>query len=111
MPGYCSDHSLVCIAFKTDTVKRSPTFWKFNNLLLRDPVFVSLVKQLILDVEKQYALPIYNTENIYLTEDEQLVFTMDDQLLFEILLEIRDKCILYASFKKKENARLEIKLV
>ena len=69
------------------------------------------MKQLILDVEKQYALPIYNTENIYLTEDEQLVFTMDDQLLFEILLEIRDKCILYASFKKKENARLEIKLV
>ena len=23
MPGYCSDHSLVCIAFKSDIVKRN----------------------------------------------------------------------------------------
>ena len=34
MPGYCSDHSLVCISFKTDIVKRNRPFWKFNNSLL-----------------------------------------------------------------------------
>ena len=39
-PGYCSDHSLVDIAFKTNIVKRNRPFWKFNNSLLRDAVFV-----------------------------------------------------------------------
>ena len=57
-PGYCSDHSLVDIAFKTNIVKRNRPFWKFNNSLLRDAVFVNLVKQVILDVKKQYALPV-----------------------------------------------------
>ena len=42
--GYCSDHSLVCIAFKTDIVKRNQPFWKFNNSLLWDTVFVNLMK-------------------------------------------------------------------
>ena len=52
MQEYCSIHSLVCIAFKTDIVKRNRPFWKFNNSLLRDPVFVNLVKRVILDVKK-----------------------------------------------------------
>ena len=57
-PEYCSDLSLVDIAFKTNIVKRNRPFWKFNNSLLRDAVFVNLVKQVILDVKKQYALPV-----------------------------------------------------
>ena len=76
MQEYCSIHSLVCIAFKTDIVKRNRPFWKFNSSLLQDPVFVNLVKRVILDVKKQYALPVYNRENIHLIDDEQLVFTM-----------------------------------
>ena len=39
MPGYCSDHSLVYIGFKSDIVKRHRPLWKFNNSLLRDRVF------------------------------------------------------------------------
>ena len=51
---------------------------------------------------------MYNRKNIHLIDDEQLVFTIDDQLLFEmLLLEIRGKCISHASFKKKENTKLE----
>ena len=37
MPGYCSDHSLVYIGFKSGMVKRHRPFWKFNNSLLRGP--------------------------------------------------------------------------
>ena len=58
MPGYCSDHSLVRIGFKTGIVKRHRPLWKFNNSLLRDKVFVNLVKQVISDLKKQYAVPI-----------------------------------------------------
>ena len=45
--GYFSDHSLVCIGFKTGIVKRHRSLWKFNNSLLRDMTFVNLVKQVI----------------------------------------------------------------
>ena len=31
MPGYCSDHLLVCIGFKTGIVKRHCPLWTFNN--------------------------------------------------------------------------------
>ena len=48
MPGYCSDHSLVYIGFKSDIVKRHRPLWKFSNSLLRDRVFVNLVKQVFL---------------------------------------------------------------
>jgi len=34
MPGYFSDHSLVCIGFKTGIVKRHRPLWKFNSSLL-----------------------------------------------------------------------------
>ena len=66
------------------------------------------MKQLILGVKKRYALPVYDRENIHLIEDEDLVWTTDDQLFFETLvLEIRGKCISYASYKKKESFKLE----
>ena len=42
MPGYYSDHSLVCVGFKTDIIKRHRPLWKFNNSLLRDKTFVYL---------------------------------------------------------------------
>ena len=62
------------------------------------------MKQVILDVKKQYAIPIHNRENLHLIED---VFTIDGQLFFEtLLLEIRGKCISFASFTRKENIRL-----
>ena len=32
--------------------------------------------------KKQYALPVYDRDNIYLIDDERLVFTIDDQLFF-----------------------------
>ena len=34
MPGYCFDHPLVYIGFKSDIVKRQCPLWKFNNSLL-----------------------------------------------------------------------------
>ena len=110
--GYCSDHSLVCLTFKTDTVKRHRPFGKFNNSLLRDIDFVNLVKQVILDLKKQCAVPVYGKENIHLTRDEDLSLIIDDQLFFEmILLEIRGKCNSHASYEKKEMAKLETEII
>ena len=108
MPGYYSDHSLVCVGFKTDIIKRHRPLWKFNNSLLRDKTCVYLVKQVILDLKKEYALPVYDRNNIHLMDDEELVLTINDQLFFlMILLKITGSCISYCSFRKKEETRME----
>ena len=51
---------VVCLTFKTGIVKRRRPFGNFSSSLLRDIVFVNLVKQVILDLKKQYAVPVYD---------------------------------------------------
>ena len=93
----------MCLTFKTDTVKRHRPFGKFNNSLLRDIDFVNLVKQVILHLKKQYAVPVYDKENIHMICDEDLSLMIDDQLFFEmILLEIRRKCIPMHLIRKRK---------
>ena len=81
--------------------------------------FGSLVKQVILDLKKQYAVPVYDRNNIHEIDEEELVLTINDQffiyfcffIFLMILLKIRGSCISYASFKKKEETRLENEIV
>ena len=71
-----------------------------------------MIKQLILDVKKQYAVPVYNLENTEYIKDELNEFQINDQLLFEVLLmETRGKTICSATYKKKEEAKTENELV
>ena len=67
-----------------------------------------MIKQWILDVKKQYAVPVYNLDNIEYRPDELIEFQINDQLFFEVLLmEIRGKTISYVTHKKKEEAKTE----
>ena len=51
---------------------------------------------------------MYDINNIHKIDEEVLVLTINEQLFFEmILLKTRGSCISYASFKKKEEIRLE----
>ena len=104
--GYRSDHSIANIGLKKVAAqsKRAKQYWKFNNSLLRDKNYVNTIKQLVLDVKKQYALPVYNYDNIGSVLNSELLFTINDQLFFEtLLMEIRGRTISYASFKKKKE--------
>ena len=38
--------------------------WKFNNSLLNDIEFLDTIKNRILEVKKQYAVPVYNKDGI-----------------------------------------------
>ena len=60
--SYRSDHSIVELSLKKDGMKRDKQFWKFNNSLLTDRKFVDEVKSVILNLKKEYALPVYNLE-------------------------------------------------
>ena len=111
-PSYRSDHLLVFLELKTEGRKYGKQYWKLNHSLLKDKTYISMKKQFILDVKKQYAVPVYNLDNIENIPDELIEFQMNNQLFFEVLLmEIRGKTISYVTHKKKEEAKTENELV
>ena len=108
-PGYRSDHSLVTVSLKNIHILDKPKgYWKFNNSLLYDKKYVEIVKKVIIEIKKQYALPIYNFENIDSVLNSDIQFSINDQLFFEVLLlEIRGKTISYSSHKKRNEEKQE----
>ena len=105
--GYRTDHSMVILKFKGPTTRKTKSFWKFNNSLLKDKEYVKIVKQVIEQVKTQYR--DISTQQ---TENEDIKFTITDQLFLDVLLmEIRGKTISYSSFKKKKIDKTEEKLV
>ena len=111
-PGYRTDHSSVELCFKITNFKRAKGFWKFNNSLLRDSEYVQKVKEVILDVKRKYALPIYNLYSIENIPDNELQFKISDQAFFEqLLLEIRGMTIPFSSLKKKKLDNKENSLI
>ena len=106
--SYRSDHSMVVLELEFNPFIRGKGLWKFNNSLLYDVNYVTLIKEKILEVKKQYGALVYNFENIHEVCDENLHFTINSQLFLEtLLLEIRGKTISYSSYKKKEKEKQE----
>ena len=66
----------------------------------------------ILDVKKQYALPVYNIDEIDNIPNTEIQFDINDQLFLDVLLmELRGQSISYASFKNKKRTNLEKDLI
>ena len=95
--SYRSDHSPMSVSFQFHNQERGRGTWKFNNSLLYDPDYVTLVKNCIHEVILQYSVP---------TLDEDLAFSINDQLLWEIIkMTIRGKTIAFASHKKGKEKK------
>ena len=110
--SYRSDHSPVIINFQINSFIKGRGLWKFNNSLLYDKDYVTLVKETMDRVKKQYAVFVYNYESLKSVDNLDIHFNIDDQLFLEtLLMEIRGKTISYATYKKREKVRLENKLV
>jgi hypothetical protein len=102
-PSYRSDYSIVKLSVKKEDIKRDRQFWKFNYSLLRDKYYVEEIKTVVENVKKEYALPVYNMDNINSILNDDLQLQISDQLFFEmLLLKIREKSISYSSYKKKQ---------
>ena len=111
-PGYRSDHSIIALEIRKKEFERDRQFWKFNNSLVSDKNYTQSIKELVNRIKRQYALPVYNFENLDLIPLEEIMFTISDQLFFEtLLMEIRGKTIAYSSFKKKMERETENKLL
>ena len=113
VPGYRSDHNIITLELRKPTFQEKPSsYWKFNNSLLKEVNYVSIVKSCIFDVKKQYSLLVYDQENLGSIPNSELQLQISDQLFFEmLLLEIRGKSISYAAHRNKERKKEEENLI
>ena len=62
------------------------------------------INEKIMETKKQYALPVYNHDEIDSIPNREIQFMINDQLFLDtLLMEIRGKSISYASFKNKQR--------
>ena len=110
--GYRSDHSVVILELNFTNFKQGRSYWKHNNSLLSDIDYINQINEKILEVKQQYALPVYNLEDLDKIPNEEIQFTINDQLFLDVLLmEIRGKSISFASFKNRERDTREKYLI
>ena len=85
--------------------------WKFNNSLLIDATFLDLIHKEINSIKSQYAIYVYNHENLSNIPNSEIQFIINDQLFLEtLLLASRGKTISYSSYIKKKNTQIEKQL-
>ena len=107
--GYRSDHSIVVLQIEVLQKRRGPGLWKFNDSLLNDKDYDDVIKQLIINVIKQYAVPIY-ADN-FLSDPmnfDQIQFTISDHLFYEtLLMMIRGETVKFSKRKARKNREKE----
>ena len=109
--SYRSDHSMITLELSFTQFKKGKPLWKHNNSLLHDIENIKIINDKIDEVKRQYALPVYDIENIENIPDQQNQFTINDQLFLEtLLIELRGKSISYSSYKKKQEEQKKKKL-
>ena len=116
LPGYRTDHSMIYIDIKISEFEIGKGFWKFNNTLLKDKLYIQKVKNVIRHTKFEYALPVYNLRNLEEIDEMELMFTINDQLFFDtLLMKIRTMTIPYAAEEKrnriKHKSELETEII
>ena len=92
--------------------QKGKPFWKHNNSLLNDKDYIEIINNKIDKVKKQYALPVYNMDQINNIPGDQIQFVINDQLFLEtLLMELRGKSISFSSYKKKASEKKEKELI
>ena len=63
-PGYRTYHSLIDIKFDFSDIERGQGYWKFNNSLLMDKIYVDVVKDTMWDLVEEHAVSPYLRSNL-----------------------------------------------
>ena len=91
---FLSDHSIVSLSIKMDSIKRGPGYWKLNCALLKEREYVDRIKTVIRECEIQYE----GTD-------------IDPILLWEtIKMTIRSASLQYSAEKRKKEREKEKEL-
>ena len=96
-PGFCSDHSGIELDIDFSRFIRGRGFWKFNSSLIKDPNFLTLIKETIRRVVAQYAI-IDGNYNFYekATKEqlEEFYATTNPEILQHVNLKINPQSFL-----------------
>ena len=119
----CSDHCPIDLEIDFSKFQRGRGFWKFNNSLLKDPEYLTLINKVINRVTTQYAIVNNNPRFYFDTSFETVLQFMEDQtpetlqelelvinpelFLDTLLMEIRGATIKYAANKKRNRKAQE----
>ena len=102
---------MVDLQLDFNQVDRGVGYWKFNNSLLIDAIYVDQVKTTIREIVDRYAASPYQRSNLSDIHPKDVNFIINDQLFLEMLLmEIRTKTISYAAWKNKNSRKAESNL-
>lgn len=102
LPGYRTDHSILQLTLQQSKFEKGRGYWKLNTNLLTNKNYLDLVHQIIQDLKLQYALPIYNLDNLNSIPEKDLQFTINDNIFLECLfMKIRGESIKFATQLKK----------
>ena len=70
--------------------KQGRSYLKHDTSLLSDIDYINQSNEKILEVKQQYALPVYNLEDLDKIPNEEIQLRINDQLFLDVLLmEIR----------------------
>jgi hypothetical protein len=78
-PSFRSDHSIIRLKLKFVSFDHGKGFWKHNNSFLKDLDYLKEINKIIGKTIIQYAVPIYNYENILDINPSDLPLTINDQ--------------------------------
>lgn len=84
--SYKSDLSPVLLDINKNKFLKGKGIWKFNNSLSTDKGFIEIVKQIVIDIKKQYHCCVYNKDNISSVLYNDIQFFISDQLILDTLL-------------------------
>ena len=107
-----TDHAFIQLHIVTNHFNRGKGTWKLNCNLLYNEKYIQLVHETIEKIKLEYAVPIYNKNNIGNIDDNLVKFTISDRLFLEmLLLKIRQETIHFASQCKKSMNKQEKELI
>lgn len=111
-PGYRTDHSMITLDIKLNDFIKGKGFWKFNNSVLKEQDYITVVKETIKNTKLQYVATPFNRDIIDIIDNALISFTINDQLFFEmLLLNIRRETIRYCCKRKKKIMNEENSLI
>ena len=109
--AYRSDHNIISMSCLKSTQPRGKGLWKFNNSLLENKKFCSMIKKEINYIKSTYALPIYSP-NYVETNEISLELSIPVTLFPETLLcQLRGQIIKFSKNLKKKEKESERKLI
>ena len=109
--SYRSDHSIQQLDIILDNFNRGKGLWKFNNSLLENKDFLTLINSTIDEEKVKYALPVYDFKFLERTFSSISMTIEPDAFLEVLFLRIHGETIKFASLLKRKQLNAEKNLI